>query len=77
MSHAALLLPELVRRRAMTLGGAGVAWLAGLDGLVRDLVAEWGLATGRVLSGGTEALLLTARTARRPCSRSPRPGSRR
>lgn len=34
-----------------------------LDGLVRDLAAEWGLATGHVLSGGTEDLLLTVRTA--------------
>jgi glutamate/tyrosine decarboxylase-like PLP-dependent enzyme len=37
-------------------GEAGVAWLAGLDGLVRDLATEWQLSIGRILSGGTEAL---------------------
>ena len=67
MKHVAFQVPELVRRKAVALGEVGVAWLAGLDGLVRDLAGEWGLSTGRVLSGGTEALLVAARTAGRPC----------
>jgi hypothetical protein len=37
-------------------GEAGAAWLAGLEGLVRDLTTEWQLLIGRTLSGGTEAL---------------------
>jgi streptomycin 6-kinase len=40
-----------------------VAWLAGLDGLVRDLASDWRLSIGETLSGGTESFVATARTA--------------
>jgi streptomycin 6-kinase len=46
----------------MAMGDAGVAWLAGIDGLVRDLAAEWQLSIGEVLSGGTESLVADATT---------------
>ena len=63
MTAAALEIPDRVRRRAATLGDAGVAWLAGLDGLVQDLAAEWRLSVGQALSGGTESFVAKATTA--------------
>ncbi len=44
------------------MGDAGAVWLAGIDGLVRDLAAEWQLSVGEVLSGGTESLVANATT---------------
>jgi hypothetical protein len=43
MKDAALQVPDKVRRKAVSLGEAGVAWLAELDGLVRGLppVMTW------------------------------------
>jgi streptomycin 6-kinase len=55
--------PDKVRRKALVLGEPGGAWLAGLGALVTDLAAEWGLQIGRTLPGGTEALVVEARTA--------------
>jgi streptomycin 6-kinase len=63
MNPTSVEIPDRVRRKALTLGEAGVAWLAGLDGLVRDLAAEWKLSIGRALAGGTEAFVAEARTA--------------
>ena len=47
----------------LALGAADRAWLATLDGLVRNLADEWGLSVGRVLPGGTEAFVAEAGTA--------------
>jgi streptomycin 6-kinase len=51
-----------VRRRALSHGAEGAAWLAGLEGLVRDLAADWQLSIDRSLAGGTASLVLAART---------------
>jgi len=59
---AALQIPDRVRRRAVAIGEAGVAWLAGLDGLVRDLATEWHLSIGQAVSGGTESFVAKATT---------------
>jgi streptomycin 6-kinase len=63
MKAAGLQIPDRVRRKAVAIGEAGVAWLAGLDGLVCDLATEWHLSIGRTLSGGTEAFVAKTRTA--------------
>jgi streptomycin 6-kinase len=63
MKDAALQVPDKVRRKAVSLGEAGVAWLAELDGLVRDLATKWQLSIGRTLSGGTESFVAEATTA--------------
>lgn len=56
-------IPEVTRRRASNLGEAGRAWLSGLDGDIRALSAEWELAVGPVLHGGSEAFVAEATTA--------------
>src|SRR5215470_6652173 len=63
MKTTAVEVPDRVRRKALVLGDAGVAWLAALDGMVRDLAAEWHLSIGRALSGGTESYVAEATTA--------------
>jgi streptomycin 6-kinase len=63
MRDARIQVPDAARRKALALGEAGVAWLAGLDGLVRDLAGEWALWIGRTLPGGSEAVVAEARTA--------------
>ncbi|HEX9524208.1 MAG TPA: hypothetical protein VF949_14620 [Reyranella sp.] len=63
MKAADLQIPDRVRRRALAVGEAGVAWLDGLDGLVGDLATEWQLSIGRTLSGETEALVAETTTA--------------
>lgn len=50
-------MPALVRRRALAMGDAGVAWLQDLDARVSRLAAGWGLQVGRVLDGGSGALV--------------------
>jgi streptomycin 6-kinase len=60
---AALQIPDRVRRRALWLGAAGVAWLEGLDGLLRDIATEWRLSIEQILPGGTESLVVNVRTA--------------
>jgi streptomycin 6-kinase len=62
MKAAVIQIPGRVRRRAIGIGGAGVAWLAGLDGLVRNLATEWHLSIGRT-SSGTESFVAAVRTA--------------
>jgi len=59
----ALKISERTRRRALALGETGVTWLAGLDELVRDVAAEWGLSIDHVVAGGTESFAATVRTA--------------
>jgi streptomycin 6-kinase len=53
----ALELPDITRRRALTLGAEGRDWLDGLDALVEDLCREWQLSLGPMLSGGSEAFV--------------------
>src|SRR5882672_526534 len=62
MKAAALQIPDRVRRRAVAIGEAGVAWLAGLDALVRDLATEWHLSIDQTLPGGTESFVAKTRT---------------
>ncbi len=54
----ALEVPEPVRLRALAEGPAGEAWLAELPGVVEGLAADWGLVPGRVLTGGTDGLVV-------------------
>src|SRR5215471_7445577 len=63
MKTPAVEVPDRLRRKALALGDAGVAWLAALDGMVRDLAAEWHVSIGRALSGGTESFVAEATTA--------------
>ena len=51
-------LPDPVRRRAEREGPAGEQWLADLDGCVDELAERWALDVDRVLTGGTESLVL-------------------
>jgi streptomycin 6-kinase len=60
---AALQIPDRVRRRALSLGAAGVAWLEGLDNLLRDIATELRLSIEQILPGGTESLVVNVRTA--------------
>ncbi len=57
-----MIIPDIVRRRALRRGPAGEAWLASLSDLLRDLAGEWGLALGEVLTGGTEGLVVAVQT---------------
>jgi streptomycin 6-kinase len=59
---AALQIPDRVRRRALSLGAAGVAWLEGLDDLLRDIATEWRLSIEQILPGGTESLVVNVTT---------------
>lgn len=52
--------PALVRRRALAMGNVGAAWLEGLDETVARVAAEWDLQVGRVLDGGSGALVAEA-----------------
>ncbi|MDQ0463093.1 streptomycin 6-kinase [Caulobacter ginsengisoli] len=56
-------IPDIVRRRAVSRGPAGEAWLTALPGLVRDLAEEWDLELGATLTGGTEGLVVAASLA--------------
>lgn len=52
--------PALVRRRALEMGDVGAAWLQELDATVARVAAGWGLQVGRVLDGGSGALVAEA-----------------
>lgn len=69
--------PEVVRRKALNLGEAGVAWLCGLDGEVAALAREWDITVGPLMHGGTEALVgeSTTREGRRVVLKVGLPGS--
>jgi hypothetical protein len=56
-------IPDMVRAGAPLLGAEGEAWLAGLPDLAAQLAAEWDLELGEVMTGGTAAVVLAARTA--------------
>lgn len=63
MKNLSFHIPEPVRLKALSEGQAGEAWLAGLEGIVSGLVADWALSLGRILSGGTEAFVAEVTTA--------------
>ncbi len=52
--------PEAVYGKAVALGEAGRAWLDSLDDLIPGLEREWRIRVGRVLEGGSEALVAEA-----------------
>ncbi|GAA2397208.1 aminoglycoside phosphotransferase family protein [Dactylosporangium salmoneum] len=56
-----MLVPEIVRSKARAAGAE--AWLAAVPGLVAGLESDWGIRFGRVLEGGTEALVAEAELA--------------
>lgn len=49
-----------VRRRAMSEGARGEAWLAGLDDLLTGLEQDWSLTIGEALEGGSAAYVAEA-----------------
>lgn len=55
-------IPDVIRRRAQQRGPAGEAWLTSLPDLMDDLASDWELALDEVLTGGTEGLVVAART---------------
>jgi streptomycin 6-kinase len=63
MNLGAIQITSAVRRKAAALGEAGQVWLEGLDGLVRDLAAQWQLSIGPSLPGGTTSFVAKATTA--------------
>lgn len=54
-------LPDLVRSKAETLGESGRTSLATLEDQVRWFENNWDMKVGEVLSGGSEALVISAR----------------
>jgi streptomycin 6-kinase len=55
--------PDAVRRKARAAGEAGAAWLAGLERTLAELAQAWDVSLGRILPGGTEALVVEATLA--------------
>jgi streptomycin 6-kinase len=55
-------LPEGVRRTAAAYGAAGLAWLNGLDHLIRGLERDWDVIVGRPLQGGSCAYVAETKT---------------
>ena len=53
--------PMLVRMRALAMGETGADWLQQLDATVSRVAADWDLQVGRVLEGGSGALVAEAR----------------
>jgi len=49
--------PTLVRKRALAMGEIGAAWLQQVDAAVFRVAADWDLQVGRVLDGGSGALV--------------------
>ncbi len=58
-----LTIPEIIRLGALAKGKIGADWLDGLDAAINHLAHDWNLSIGQVLSGGTEALILEAKTS--------------
>ncbi|MFN3856164.1 MAG: aminoglycoside phosphotransferase family protein [Caulobacter sp.] len=56
-------IPDVVARRAALRGAEGEIWLDALPALVVRLTEEWNLRPDRVMDGGTEALVLSVKTA--------------
>lgn len=59
-------IPEIVRARAVSQGVE--SWLTGLDDQVQRLCTRWGLQPGKVLDGGTAALVVEATTTDGPAA---------
>ena len=55
----ALKVPELVQRKAHTLGANGAAWLNHVAQLVDHLAQQWAFSPNQVLHGGSESLVLS------------------
>ncbi|MCS7480139.1 aminoglycoside phosphotransferase family protein [Umezawaea endophytica] len=55
--------PDLVRRKAESLGEPGERWLAALPVLVAAAVEEWALTLGPPFTGGSASYCASARTA--------------
>jgi streptomycin 6-kinase len=53
-------IPDVMKRRAISDGPEGAAWIEALPALVESLAADWHLTIGAALSGGTEGLLVEA-----------------
>src|SRR5687768_9180530 len=65
---APLIVPDLVRQRAMSHGVAGQRWLDDLPEVVGALAARWGLELGESFRGGTAAFVAAATDpSGRPC----------
>lgn len=56
--HLASELPEAVLLKTRHAGAAGVRWRENLPDMVAQLAARWSLTVGRVLTGGSESLIL-------------------
>jgi streptomycin 6-kinase len=56
--------PDLVRRRAVSEGSTGLAWLASLDATLASLEHDWSLTIGPALDGGSAAFVAEAKTLR-------------
>lgn len=53
-------MPTLVINRAKSAEAAGEAWLARLDSIISELESMWNISVGKILSGGTHALVAYA-----------------
>lgn len=54
--------PDVVRRRAVSEGEAGLTWLATLDDVLTSLEQDWAVTIGPALPGGTAAYVAEAST---------------
>ncbi|MET3899632.1 streptomycin 6-kinase [Devosia sp. UYZn731] len=64
MSGKTFPVPDLVRRRAVSEGSEGLAWLSSLDSTLASLEHDWNLTIGPPLDGGSAAFVAEARTSR-------------
>ena len=60
------IVPEAVMRKVVALGPAGHAWAAGIGDTVVRLAREWQLTAGRVLAGGSGAVVIEVAHGDRP-----------
>jgi len=60
------IVPEAVMRKVVALGPAGHAWAAGIGDTVVRLASEWQLTAGRVLAGGSGAVVIEVEHGDRP-----------
>lgn len=63
MEEVRFVVPEPVRRRAVSEGQPGEDWLAGLDETLASLERDWSLSIGPALVGGSAAYVAEARNA--------------
>ena len=56
-------IPDVVRRRAVSEGNAGHAWLTSLDEVLTSLEQDWAITIGPALPGGTAAFVAEATSA--------------